>query len=667
MFKNNRSVDLGNASQDEGACDDRPQTDFELAFTQIIKDFVSYDSDTYELLGEEELISLSDLKTHSGMNIWNEANRLLSGDMPFEVALRQIMEEVGKFFGACSGYVFLFGPHSFEIAWAAEKDYSFPIGFENPTKKALDEWGELLKDDAHIFIPDTSDERVPIELRAIWQKCGIKRSHNTPIFIDGKLTGLLCFDNISKNTSQVFIVDMLTKSIGHAFRRFELEEYSRRLRFQDALTGYLNFDGFKQIAEERLKNEPNNNYALWYCDIRRFKYINDIFGYKIGDDFLKYWLDSINEHIGINDTFGRISGDNVTIFTQYNDLSEVESLFTAIADSLSVFPGLQDKNFKAEMICGVYLLEKQDVAEGDINKMLNWANIAQKSVKNLSGSRIALYDEEIRNSQLRELQISQHLEVGLSNGEFYINCQPQYNYATGELVGAEALVRWSHPQLGLVSPGEFIPLLERAGLITDLDFYVWEETCKFMRFLLDNGDAFAFVPLSVNISRVDIYIPNLSDRFLELVKKYDLTPEMLRLEITESAYMADSDQLIEVVNSFQEAGFTVEMDDFGSGYSSLNSLKEVSVDVLKLDMRFLSGGYDTDRGRNILRSVVSMARGLDLSVIAEGVETKEQADFLLSIGCEVMQGYYFSKPVSLTAFMMVLRKAAVGNLSVPKA
>jgi EAL domain-containing protein (putative c-di-GMP-specific phosphodiesterase class I) len=233
----------------------------------------------------------------------------------------------------------------------------------------------------------------------------------------------------------------------------------------------------------------------------------------------------------------------------------------------------------------------------------------------------------------------------LEREEFIVYYQPKYDLLTETIVGAEALVRWAHPKLGFISPARFVPIFEQNGFIYQLDKYVWEKVCQQLRADIDEGRT--VLPVSINVSRVDFYSPNLVQVFEDLTKKYNLDPRLLELELTESAYVENPQQIIEIIGELQAKGFVILMDDFGSGYSSLNMLKDLPVNVLKIDLRFLSDSKGVENGRadNILDSIVRMGKRLDLLVIAEGVETQKQVDFLRLIGCEFVQGYFFSEPV----------------------
>ncbi len=431
---------------------------------------------------------------------------------------------------------------------------------------------------------------------------------------------------------------------------------------RDALTGLLSLEGFKKRAMELFEQHPERKYAIWYSDIQRFKYINDAFGYESGDRLLSHWAGLLQGSSREGEIHGRISGDNLISLTYYDSLGELDKRFHELlpkVENYLVQPGWQSS---VEIVTGIYLVKEEDIIKPDINQMIDWAHVAQKDVKNLSGSRMSIFDERLWKSQLRELEIRRHVREALASGEVSIWLQPQYDFSDYKLVGAEVLGRWNHPTLGWISPGEFIPILERSGQITEFDRFIWREACKCMRKWLDMGADSRKLSLSVNVSRRDIYQIDLCEEFCSLLREYDLPTNMLRIEITESAYMEEPEHLIYIVENLQKQGFIVEMDDFGSGFSSLNMLKDVPVDILKVDMRFLQGNNNTFRGGRILSSIVQMADWLEMSVIAEGVETKEQAEFLKSLGCYVMQGYYFAKPRPISEFEELFEIQSVGGV-----
>lgn len=431
----------------------------------------------------------------------------------------------------------------------------------------------------------------------------------------------------------------------------EFDDNNFQFQDIDQLTGTLNINGFRKRAEYLIRNNPNEKYVMWFCDIKKFKFVNDLFGYEVGDRLIRYWAGLVVKLIGDNEACGRFSGDTLVTLTKFKGEDDIRKNFDIVCNKVCNYLIRPGTSYNVEIAAGIYELKPEDMSNPNINQMFDWANVAQKSVKNLSGNQLGIFGEEMWRKQWRELVISQSIDSALENGEISVWLQPQYNFVTDRIIGAEALCRWTHSSLGWISPGEFIPILERTGQIAQLDYYIWEQACKLMRKWLDQG-SFIPVSVSVNISRIDLLDDRIYSRLTNLLKKYDIPASMLRLEITESAYMSKPEVLIGVVDKLHELGFTVEMDDFGSGFSSLNMLKEVQVDVLKMDLRFLQNekNGNGDKGGKIINAVIRMAHELTIPVVAEGVETKQQALFLSNVGCALMQGYYFSKPLPVEEF-----------------
>ena len=288
----------------------------------------------------------------------------------------------------------------------------------------------------------------------------------------------------------------------------------------------------------------------------------------------------------------------------------------------------------------------------DVELMCDRALLALRSVKNDYHINHAWYDDSMRADLIKEQEIVSEMRTALDEGQFKIYIQPQHNYGTGKMSGAEVLVRWIHPKKGIVSPADFIPVFERNGFIVKMDEYVWEQACICLKRWKDEG--ILKTPISVNISRYDFNNPYMYEVLTGLVEKYEISPKLLHLELTESAYMSRPALIINMVEKLRKYGFEIEMDDFGSGYSSLNTLKDVDVDMLKLDMKFIAQSNDV-KGGKILSSVVRMAHWLRIPVLPEGIDTKEQADYLKSIGCLLMQGYYFARPMPVEQFEEILR------------
>ena len=406
-----------------------------------------------------------------------------------------------------------------------------------------------------------------------------------------------------------------------------------------------------------IDGHPNESFLLVYGDIDRFKVYNDLFGAPAGDRLLADIGAMIRDLMPAGAAAARLRADHFVCccsrssFDPDRMLAALDAWFASYREDFTFFVRL-----------GIFPIDDPSL---DVNLMCDRALLALRSAKSgYVGSKYVFYDEKLRSSVLKEQELAGEMIAALEGGQFVPYFQPQYRYATGRMIGAEVLARWNHPAKGLLGPTEFIPVFERNGLVATFDYYMWEQACRCLRMWIDGRGVEGAPRLSVNLSRADIYRSDLCTYLKGLVERYDVPAELLHLEITESAYMEAPEQLIGAVTKLRAAGFVVEMDDFGSGYSSLNTLKDVPVDVLKLDMGFL-GASASSRGGLILASVVRMARWLDLPLIAEGVETKQQAAYLASVGCDYMQGYLFSKPVDRETFEKLLEGTAVEDLAHP--
>ena len=424
--------------------------------------------------------------------------------------------------------------------------------------------------------------------------------------------------------------------------------YKKKLEYQtefDQLTGIYNKLSFFKKTHEMLISNRDIKYVVVLWDIERFKIINDLLGSTVGDDILKHMGECMKTGMKNNGTYGRLNGDKFVMCFPYNKLNmeDIQTTFQKKINELTI------DNFELVICFGLYIVNNP---EEPVNLMCDRANLAQRTVKGNYMKRYAFYTDNMRKKLIYEQEIINEMDDALKSGQFFIYMQPQYDHLKNKIIGAEALVRWMHPKKGIIKPNLFINIFEQNGFIIKLDKFVCECACKEIRSLIDRG--YTPVPISLNISRVDLYSHDFCSILSGIVKKYDVPASLINIEITESAYTENARQLVESIEKLKSYGFRIHMDDFGSGYSSLNTLKDVPVDVLKLDMRFLSGETNTGRGSNILNSILRMAEWIKLPVIAEGVETKNQADFLKNIGCSLVQGYYYSKPLSIPEFESLL-------------
>jgi len=423
----------------------------------------------------------------------------------------------------------------------------------------------------------------------------------------------------------------------------------------DELTGLLRREAFSEavmnVVKENRESVAAGEYALVYFDIIRFKAINDMFGLMAGDALLKHMADSIMRSAKEGDVACRLDADRFAFFTKHSG-KELEQLVEKLIDEITQY----DLTFKITCNVGIYVTNEKALS---VDSMIDRAVLALSSIKGSYTSKYNIFTESLRNQMLSEQEISGIMASALEDRQFVLYYQPQFNHSTGKIIGVEALVRWMHPEKGMISPGVFIPIFEKNGFITRLDLYVFEQVCVFVRKCMDKG--LPLVPVSSNFSRYDIFQPDFVDKLEIIRKRHGVPTELLRVEITESAVVGGSEQANEIVRQLHECGYIVEMDDFGSGYSSLNVLKDIELDLIKLDMMFLVEKSDSNRGGMILSSVVRMAKWLGLPVIAEGVETIEQADFLKSIGCEYIQGYFYSRPLPENQYVDMLEESALGE------
>ena len=422
----------------------------------------------------------------------------------------------------------------------------------------------------------------------------------------------------------------------------EMHQYVEK----DSLTGIYNREAFYRKAAELMQEHHQTQYSIVYLDISCFKVINDLFRIETGNLILKTAAFYFNMLVGEEGLCSRIEADHFVLCvpTDKLDMDKMIAGLDSTIQSLGI-------SHNIVFYAGIYPV---DNAYLPIDQMCDRAHMALNRIKGRYMTRFAYYDKAMRDQMIEEQMIVRNMEYALQERQFVINLQPIYNSSTNGIIGAEALVRWNYNK-GHISPGKFIPIFENNGFIVRLDRFVWEEACKVLRAQLDAG--LAPVPVSVNLSRLNFYSQDLLEFLQGLIKKYELPTNLLKLEITESAYMENPHQLIAMVRAFRGNGFSVMMDDFGSGYSSLSMLKDLPVDVLKIDMAFVQEVDKSSRAGAILESIVGLGKHLRMEVVVEGVETKEQVDFLEKIGCRAIQGYYFSKPLDVDSFMGLIKRS----------
>ena len=421
------------------------------------------------------------------------------------------------------------------------------------------------------------------------------------------------------------------------FEQYDEEHYRAT---HDMLTGIYNEHYFEEKVLETLNNSPNTPYVMITSDINNFKLVNDLFGTDRGDEVLKMFAFMFRKYAGENDIYGRLAEDHFA-FCMPKERFAVEPFVNVMKEIEEEFT---NDYFRLQIKMGVY--EIQDIRE-PIFVMIDKCNLAIARIKNSFSERVSIFDDQLFLEEMEKNRIINEFDGALSDRDINIYLQTQTT-EEGKVLGAEALARWQHHENGIMPPGAFIPVLEQAGLIWRLDMYVWELAAKQLAQWKEQGRE--DLHISVNISAQDQYHIDIFEVLKGLVEKYRINPKCLRLEITESIFITEVERHIQLVKRLQEYGFEIAIDDFGSGYSSLNILKDISANELKIDMGFLQGVKDVKRSQCIVASIVELAKKLDMFVVVEGVETEQQLQVLKEIGCDAYQGFYFSKPIPVDEF-----------------
>ena len=459
------------------------------------------------------------------------------------------------------------------------------------------------------------------------------------------------FKNISPVTRLIVSVCSIILFLAVLYSVYSLVTHTKRKRaYNDALnydelTGFPNKAHHKVIVQNILK-KGKGNFAYATCDVSDFKYFNSQFGYEYGNTALKYIANVMSDAMMKDETVSRTSGDHFAMLLHYRDVNELTHRVQEILDRASLIPQPDDTHKpKAIFTCGIYLITN----DTDVNRIRARANVARKTLKKFISNQIAFYDEADFNKDLESHELQEDLRFAIEKKELVVYLQPKYGIENEEVIGAEALVRWNHKTRGLLSPGMFIPLAEETGFIREIDFFMFESVCKKLAEWKKHGKN--LITISVNFSRDHLSDDDFVPKLIKIASDYGVEPKYLEIELTESAVYDEMGKLLEVMYHIKEAGFGLSMDDFGSGYSSLHLLREMPVDVLKLDKGFLDDCHDDNvREKKVISHVISLAKDLEISVLAEGVETESQKSFLAGAKCDMIQGYYYAKPMPMDDF-----------------
>lgn len=479
--------------------------------------------------------------------------------------------------------------------------------------------------------------RIPSEQ---FERCAVENAINVayePAFLD----------LFKKFLPMLIVLAVLVVAIFVVFLKVK-ERHYRHLAMTDSVTGLWNGSKFRQEADEPLSHMGRKEYQLISLDIKHFKYVNNDFGERAADGILQVIAKRIHMQFDNEALYARDMADMFLILTEKKE--DIEERLDRICEEIVFENNGREQRYKPVVKFGISLVSDKEAGVA-LGEYIDRASIARKSIKGSINQKIAFYNQEMADTVSGERKIERCMEEALKNHEFVVYYQPKFQLESESIIGAEALVRWMSPHEGLVSPGQFIPIFERNGFIVKLDFYVYEEVLKNMARWREEGKK--PIVVSVNVSRAHIDTADFLHNLVSLADKYGVPHSMLELELTETV-LGEREKILSFISACKEAGFQISIDDFGSGYSSLNLLKELPVDVLKIDREFLNETETSEKSSIIVEQVVEMATKIHILTLCEGVESRSQAEFLKQIGCDMAQGFLYSRPIPAGEFEKML-------------
>ncbi|MEE0421736.1 MAG: EAL domain-containing protein [Lachnospiraceae bacterium] len=597
---------------------------------------------------DEERVESVLWRTLNSQNLLNACSCYLIEGVSLVESCQAIARKVQEFYNAHHCVVVSFGTDPVYVKEEAGKLYPVLREAGKHPEALLREWYQKLRDGRMVLVKEADESlRKKLGDEELLSFCTV------PVSAEGKVIGLIGLYNIKSNWSEIALLTLLAGQMSGFMARLELEQEKRRIKYFDRITGYLNFEGYREQVNHILETRKGERYTLWYSDLKNFKYINDVFGYDVGDQLIRYEAEYLKASLVEGESFCRISADNFSVLKKYESQEEIQGFFDNLVKKLQEFGPIKARKYKLDLVCGVYLVDNPG-DELSLDEMINRANMAQKYIKSKAGSQVAIFDDEMRRRVVRELQLEAGMKDALKKEEFVLYMQPQVPMRREKRIRAEVLVRWKKEDGSILMPGEFIGLFERDGLIVDLDRYVFEHACSYLREWLDRGCNHG---IAVNISRMSMLTPGFVEEYSSIKKKYGIPDGLIELEFTENVVVENLKSFMEITVELQKNGFRCAMDDFGTSQSSLNVLKTLPLDVLKLDRLFFqSEDFERERGRAVVDCVVQMARVLHMTTVAEGVEGHRQVEELAEMGCDYIQGFIFAKPMPAEDFCGWVRR-----------
>lgn len=432
------------------------------------------------------------------------------------------------------------------------------------------------------------------------------------------------------------------------------EPFTKASPMQDSLTGLDRYEIFLKKLQKAIDSMGDRRIAIIYTDIKHFKYINDTYGYQVGDALLRDFVKEMTEGNGYMICCSRVYSDNFVAAGYLMDEvtnEQFKDYIQYLNQEREVKFREKYLNSRLQFCTGISVVDKNSRST-DAETAVSNANLARKVAKELENDCCVLFDAGMMEGIKREIEITSQVPKAIANHEFKVYYQPKIETSTLKLTGAEALVRWQKPDGSFIYPDQFIPFIERSGQVVDVDYYVYREVFEFLAGRIAAGQK--VVPVSLNVSRVHLMKMSILDYVKGLFEEYKISPELIEFELTESIYLDNTAQALKLVEGLHDIGTKVSMDDFGSGYSSLNLLSRLPIDIIKLDKVFFKDDTLQESDKIVISCMVDMARKLKITSLCEGVETLEQSDYLKEIGCQIQQGYYFSRPIPQEQFERLL-------------
>lgn len=616
----------------------------------------------------ENLIHVNRYKKDSALNVSNSVFDTEITDFAFDImnktrdvasAITLLLGKVGKHFNLSRVSILEAEDNSFSLK------YTYQWCSKN-TKPQLGEtvvltekqWSDVVSsyDNNDIdFSPDTTENDGNEARFSLFDQMDTISALSCAITEYGEYKGCVCFNECFRHKvwsiDEVRTLKTISKIISSYLLKMRAFEKATtmvdKLTNYDKLTGLPCYNLFRDtvldIAEKSFKGDK---FAFIYCDINSFKFVNEKFGGEYGDRILCRFAEKINSIETPMKCSSRIFSDKFLIFMRIDDPDRISDTMLKFLNKFTEDEKALNSECSITCAAGIYIVE--DCKSIDMGVAVDNVNIARREAKKNLENCCVIFDEKMKSEINYSIEIVSKAKDALKNHEFVVYYQPKFELKTNSLVGAEALVRWKKPDGTIVRPDSFIPYLERNGFIVNVDYYVYEQVCKFIRRHLDEGRK--IVPISVNVSRVHLKDPDFLDIVNGIINKYQIPSDLIEFELTESVFLENRDAAIHTMDEMKNSGYLVSIDDFGSGFSSLNLLKNLPVDILKIDKEFLSNSTLANNDGIVVSSIIGMANKMKISVICEGVETEEQVKFLRENNCDMVQGFFFARPIPESEF-----------------